>query len=163
MSGEKTKHDLLAQVLETQMASLRTLHASMASDLESVVHAGSASDKLSDLTSLVTTWAKEAFPDRNVHTVIHKLVSEELPEFTVALGRRDFSNIQEESADVMILLLDLWELLGVDINVEVRKKMQVNRVRSWTIDNNGISHHVKDSLAGNVSSTNKSLDGPKAG
>jgi len=107
-------------------------------------------DRVSDLQALVVDWAKRAFPDRNLHTVIHKLLVEEWCELAVSLSRGRYNQIEDELADVMILLLDLCDMLGVDMGAAIRKKMRINEVRTWIVDSHGMSRHSDEDVKSNT-------------
>lgn len=47
------------------------------------------------------------------------------------------TNLGEELADVAIYLLGIAELNGIDLYSEIIKKMDINRVRKYTIDDRG--------------------------
>ena len=59
--------------------------------------------------------------------LIHSEVSEALEAFR----KGDKENFNEELADVLIRLLDLTGGLGIDIEKEVRKKLEFNKTRGY--------------------------------
>lgn len=96
------------------------------------------------LQSSIVNWADATFPSRNDETVIRKLVYHEMPELTLALSYADRDRIRDEMADVSILFADLAARMGFDLLHEMHKKMEVNKARTWAMDNHGVSHHVNN-------------------
>ena len=89
----------------------------------------------------VVDWAYEVFPKRSIDTVRLKLIQEG-NELVTALSLNKWDNIEDEIADVQILLMDLAVLQGFHIPTVTQRKLDINRTRSWTIDPDGLSHHV---------------------
>ena len=89
--------------------------------------------------ALVTDWANEVFPDRTIKGTLAKLTSEELPELIVS-GMKD----ELEYADALILVLDLAGQAGIDIEMALQRKMNINRGRKWRRDpDTGFYSHIK--------------------
>jgi hypothetical protein len=87
---------------------------------------------------LIVDWADEAFPDRTITNAIQKLVLEEIPEYLTS--QQD----PMELADLGILLYDIAHLAGVDLESAIRKKMEINKGRTWAIDKvTGLMRHVE--------------------
>lgn len=59
------------------------------------------------------------------------LITSELAEAQEALRKNDTENFAEELADVLIRLADLAGGLGIDLDTEIRKKMDKNRSRPY--------------------------------
>ena len=92
----------------------------------------------------IVEWADSVFPDRTITNAIHKLVLEELPEFLVS------QNDPMELADVGILLYDIAHLAGIDLEDAMRKKMEINKKRTWKIDSTtGLMNHTRKAGAKN--------------
>ena len=53
--------------------------------------------------------------------------------------------VGEELADIAIYLLGLSEILGVDLALEIEKKMKINREREYQVID-GVLHRVEASL-----------------
>jgi NTP pyrophosphatase (non-canonical NTP hydrolase) len=82
-------------------------------------------------------WANEVFPDRTVASAMLKLYKE-LSEVI------ENPNDATEYADVAIILLDLAEMHGVDLEVAVIKKMAINRNRKWKVNPiTGVMSHIR--------------------
>jgi NTP pyrophosphatase (non-canonical NTP hydrolase) len=70
------------------------------------------------------------------------LIHEEVAEASSAYGKK-LPDLGEELADVVIYLLGLSEILGIDLEEELLKKMQKNKKRVYKRIN-GINTRVKD-------------------
>lgn len=57
------------------------------------------------------------------------LVVSELSEASEAVRKNDPENFREEIADAMIRLLDITGTMGINIEDEIEKKMNINRKR----------------------------------
>lgn len=86
-------------------------------------------DRLSRMTEEVVSWIGPLLPCRDPFDTTIKMASE-LSELQHAIHTGD-GDVGEECADVMILFLDLINLLNIDIEDELLKKMWVNRGRAW--------------------------------
>lgn len=94
----------------------------------------------SSLRNLIVEWADEVFPERTVLNAIQKMILEEIPEYLMDRGN------PMELADLGILLYDIAHLDGVDLDSAIRKKMAINRFRTWGIDaRTGLLKHNKSS------------------
>lgn len=86
-------------------------------------------DRLSRMTEEVVSWIDPLLPLRDPFDTTIKIASE-LSELQHAIHTGD-GDAGEECADIMILFLDLINLLNVDIEDELLKKMWINRERTW--------------------------------
>lgn len=94
---------------------------------------------LKELQADIKAWADGVFPDRTAHGALCKLMLEELPELALD------TTSGGEYADALILLLDIATLNGIDVEHEVRAKMEKNRARTWVVDTGtGLMHHIDD-------------------
>lgn len=59
------------------------------------------------------------------------LIMTELAEFCEEARSGNWDNMREELADVFIRLADYCGEMGVDIETEINKKMEKNRVRAY--------------------------------
>jgi len=57
----------------------------------------------------------------------------------VAQGRQ---GVEEEAADVLVVLYHFAETLGMNLQEEVNRKMAINRQRRWKLDGTGTGQHV---------------------
>lgn len=86
----------------------------------------------------IIDWANRIFPDRTIENAIRKMVEEEIPEYLE--NKYDAM----ELADLGILLYDIANLAGVDLDDAIGKKMHINRMRSWAIDpESGLLKHIR--------------------
>jgi hypothetical protein len=91
-----------------------------------------------EMTAMIQAWCDEVYPDRTKDQMITKLMEE-------------FQELRErpldawEMADIFIIMLDLCNHLGFDIAKVVHHKMDINRQREWSINDDGILKHVKPS------------------
>lgn len=95
------------------------------------------------LTKRIKRWAYRNLPERSIDTVIRKLLMSELPELMVSLGKRDFQGITQESCDVLILLMDLFDMMDEDMLQSVSDKQDINEGRSFNINSLGITQHIE--------------------
>jgi len=87
----------------------------------------------------IKSWADSVFPNRTVKGAFDKMVFEEIPE----LYQGQFKD-PLEFADVAILLFDVADLMGIDMEAAIKKKMAINRDRDWEFDEEtGFMRHVK--------------------
>jgi NTP pyrophosphatase (non-canonical NTP hydrolase) len=86
---------------------------------------------------LIAEWADQVVPCRTPMSTVSKLL-EEIGELVAS----DRMNDPQELADVAILVLDLFNLQGVDMAQAVRDKMEINQARHWIVADNGAAKHV---------------------
>lgn len=104
----------------------------------------------------VNAWANKVFPGRDAKASMLKLVSEEIPELLSHIKQHGTSNklaLSDEAADCLILLLDCFEIWGLDAASSLRHKMKINFKRQWKKDLvTGFYNHVDppDSEGGEV-------------
>jgi len=65
------------------------------------------------------------------------LIYGEVAEAFEAYKKKDENNLGEELADIAIYLLGLSEILGIDLDKEIIKKININKDRTYTAGNNG--------------------------
>lgn len=93
----------------------------------------------------ITAWVDGAFgteasPFRRVARG-----NEEMAELITAVASdAPPEKIGEEAADVAILLHLICGRMGMDLDNEVRLKMEKNRGRQWAVDDTGCGYHVRD-------------------
>ncbi len=91
------------------------------------------------IKDLIVDWADEVFPDRTITNAIQKMALEELPEYLMN------QSSAEELADIGILLYDIANLAGIDLELAIRQKMAVNMKRTWAIDSKtGLMKHIEE-------------------
>lgn len=98
------------------------------------------STTITELQRSIAEWIDPLNPDRTPLSTIAKLL-EELGELIASERMQD----PLELADVAILTLDLFHLQRVDLAEAVLAKLDVNRLRTWSIaDSGAMRHHVSD-------------------
>ena len=94
------------------------------------------SNPTSEIGKLIVDWANQVFPNRTINNAIQKMVFEEIPEYML---ERD----PLELADIGILLYDIANLAGIDLDAAIREKMKINKQREWEIDKTtGLMNHI---------------------
>lgn len=94
--------------------------------------------KRQSVKDVIVEWADSVFPDRTITNAIQKMMLEEIPEYLMA------QDDPMELADIGILLYDIAHLAGVDLDSAILKKMEINKKRSWAIDETtGMLNHVR--------------------
>jgi NTP pyrophosphatase (non-canonical NTP hydrolase) len=89
----------------------------------------------------ITRWAQSQFgvvPPLGIATRMNLEVAELLD----ALNNGNVEEAIKEVADVEIMLRQVAETLGVTLDVEVEKKMNVNEARQWRKTASGSYQHV---------------------
>lgn len=91
---------------------------------------------ISELQSEISAWVDTVNPGRTPISTISKLL-EEIGEL---LGSERMDD-ELELADIFILALDLGTLQDIDIESAIRKKLEINKSRTWKIADNGAMRH----------------------
>jgi NTP pyrophosphatase (non-canonical NTP hydrolase) len=100
-------------------------------------------DSLSEAATVIHEWANNTFPDRGPKSSVNKLGMEELPELLIHLKEHGPSDIGEEWADCVILLLDLARIWNIDPAKAIEAKMRINNNRMWRKDEEtGFYNHL---------------------
>lgn len=86
----------------------------------------------------IKSWADQAFPDRTDASMYLKLYGE-IAEMIAARG----PEVEDEVADLLILILDFAKRKGIDIEAALARKMKINRERTWVKTDAGTFQHVK--------------------
>lgn len=87
------------------------------------------------LAEIIKDQADNQFPDRTDSSMFLKLFSE--------LGELIDDGSEEEYADVMIMLLDFGARKHFNITTAVIRKLQINKSRTWSVNELGVMSHVK--------------------
>lgn len=106
----------------------------------------------------VFIWAQQAFPKSTTQLIQDKLRQEQdemhraidvLREFaqhspfvSPERAEQQYQAIEEEAADVVIMMFQLAEVLEFDLLDEVRKKFEVNKARTWQCQPDGTYQHT---------------------
>ena len=88
----------------------------------------------------VGDWARATFGPATPLRIAVRL-NEEVAELLtkVAQGRQ---GVEEEAADVLVVLYHFAETFGMNLQEEVNRKMAINRQRKWKLDGTGTGQHV---------------------
>jgi NTP pyrophosphatase (non-canonical NTP hydrolase) len=92
----------------------------------------------------ITKWQKETFNPTTLSCLKH--LQEEILEVTFDLKDSSEEKKREEFADCFILLFGAAATAGMDYNTiveSIRKKMEMNKSRNWTLDKSGKHKHVE--------------------
>lgn len=93
--------------------------------------------RITELQRDIADWIDPLNPDRTSMSTIAKIL-EEIGELIASERMND----PLELADVAILVLDLFYLQKVDLEQAVLAKMEINRLRSWSIADSGAMRHA---------------------
>lgn len=91
-----------------------------------------------NLQNDIHAWRSSTFPEQTPVELINRMSL----EFQELMTATDEGRI-EEAADVVIMLFGLAGLLDFDLLEEVRKKMAINKQRTWTTTEDGVVQHVE--------------------
>lgn len=92
----------------------------------------------------ISTWANSTFGEAATTLSVAARANEEMAELIAKLAEDDYhADAAEEAADVIIVLMRVFERLGVDYQKEMSKKMRTNRMRVWKLTGNGHGYHVR--------------------
>ncbi len=89
------------------------------------------------MAMMVKNWADDAFPNRTDQSMYLKMYSEmgEMIDATTPEG------VEDEIADVLIMLLDFAKRRNIRISQAVLNKLEVNRKRVWVQSESGVFRH----------------------
>lgn len=91
---------------------------------------------LKALQTLIGEWADHHFPRRTPHSTLVKFLEEVAELFA------DPTDVME-AADVAILIVDFFHLIGADMEQAIIDKMTINKGRTWKVNpKTGIMRHV---------------------
>lgn len=94
----------------------------------------------------ICQWATTTLGAAGTNGGVAARANQEMAELLKALSEDDnHLKAPEEAADVIIVLMRLFERYGTTWQEEVDKKMKVNRGRTWKLDGHGHGYHVKAS------------------
>lgn len=98
-------------------------------------------------------WAVETFGEAKSELHIYGRAKDEFQELEMALidgvqlpdyTFRNPERIVEEIADVVIVLSQIAERLGLDLGEAIDRKMAINREREWRTNGDGTGQHVEE-------------------
>lgn len=89
----------------------------------------------------ITEWSVNTFGITDFISVAHRM-RWEISEFYECIDQDDIENAKKEIADIEIMLRQVAEMLGVDLDEAVDKKMDINEKRKWERGTDGHYQHV---------------------
>lgn len=99
---------------------------------------------MSETQQSISEWANATFGEPISNMSIARRAQKEMAELVTGLLADDRDPAASvEAADVIIVLMRLFERMGTTWQIEVDKKMAINRARQWVLDGNGHGSHVK--------------------
>jgi NTP pyrophosphatase (non-canonical NTP hydrolase) len=90
----------------------------------------------------ITKWAMTTFGPPDSIEVIVDRAGDEFDEMVIEIDSENYDKVPGELADIMIMLMQVAEHLGVDLLEEVDKKMDINSTRTWSVKGNGTGKHT---------------------
>lgn len=100
---------------------------------------------MSETQQSITEWANATFGEPIHNESIATRALDEMHELLDALYDDDkHPKAADEAADVLIVLMRLFDRLGTTWQAEVDRKMAINRARKWNLHGNGHGSHIKD-------------------
>lgn len=100
---------------------------------------------IEETPATILAWAEATFGRAPYNLKIARRAEDEMRELCEALDSDDdHPSMGSEIADVFIVLSQLAERNGIDIQDEVNKKMAKNRNRVWATDGAGCGQHIDD-------------------
>jgi NTP pyrophosphatase (non-canonical NTP hydrolase) len=95
----------------------------------------------------ISQWSRETFgpatPTRAA-TRMNTEVAELLTLMSMPQSMAIRLKIEEECADVLIVLYTVANCLGIDLHHTVDEKMSINRARKWKLDGSGCGQHIEE-------------------
>ena len=89
-------------------------------------------------------WARETFGEPRSNFQIYNRAREEFRELgDVLIAGSNDPKAVEEIADVVIVLSQIAERLGLDLGEAIDRKMAINREREWVTNGDGTGQHVE--------------------
>lgn len=85
----------------------------------------------------VAAWADDSFPEETLDARLAHLRK----EYDELLARPESG---EEMADMVMIIANHAHIMGVDLKAEIRRKLAINRVRTWRTGPDGVVEHVRD-------------------
>lgn len=98
--------------------------------------------ELKHLQELITSWGQRTFNNPSPLALAVR-GNKEMAELVSHLLNKpeEKAEIAEECADVAFFLLQICDLLGFDLQEEIKKKFNINTKRSWQIAADGSFQH----------------------
>lgn len=111
--------------------------------------------ELSEFQKEVGEWGDETFhskrdnKEENMRGIVNHIERQVVDLINACSGLFDLGVKEiahEEAADCFILLLQLSHVIGFDLLLRAKEKMEINRGREWpdSPDNDGVFEHIKE-------------------
>ena len=94
----------------------------------------------------ISDWATETFGyPKSVYIIIGRMI-QEVRELEVVYSRMQIDNakIADECADIYIVMCQVINTMGYNLHSCVDHKMEINRARKWTVNEDGTGQHIKE-------------------
>lgn len=92
----------------------------------------------------ISEWAEATFGPVGSNLSVATRANKEFGELLHALAQDDnHPKAAEEAADVIIVLMRLFVRLGIDMDEQIDRKMQINRGRQWQRTGGGHGQHIE--------------------
>ena len=86
----------------------------------------------------ISTWATKTFgKPANLELIVDRFL-EEVKE----LQSGTLEDLTDECADCLIVLYQVAETAGFDLQDAVDEKMKINRARKWNTNGDGVGQHI---------------------
>lgn len=96
----------------------------------------------------VSAWAEATFGSSPSAMIVAARLNTEVAELLRAVAHgtspAHLAAIEDEIADVQIMLWRLASVVGCDVDEAARRKMIVNRQRRWHVAGDGTGRHVRE-------------------
>lgn len=89
----------------------------------------------------ITGWSTQTFGNRTALATAVRM-NKEVAELLSALENGEDDVARKEVADVAIVLMQVAQRLGIDLDTEVQKKMDINEKRTWRKMEDGSFQHA---------------------
>lgn len=90
----------------------------------------------------ITEWADKTFGQVNARRIAVRM-NIEMAELISALEHGELEEARMECADLNVMLRQIAERLGVDLNEITDQKMDINESRTWAKGKDGSFRHVE--------------------
>jgi NTP pyrophosphatase (non-canonical NTP hydrolase) len=110
---------------------------------DEAVDSRSTQPTVHELQRVIGEWSRRTFPQSTIDSTIRHLWTE-MVELDRAFTSGKDENCREEVADLFILLVQLCNRAGIDLQQAVRQKHEENLNRQWDApDEYGVVYHTK--------------------
>jgi hypothetical protein len=103
--------------------------------------------ELKAIQIVIRGWAARVFPERS-RLPVDEQVAQAIRKLKKEVEELEQNSTgEDEFADVAIILFDIAEMRGHDIQEAVIKKMAINYQRKWQLEGDGTYQHIKEDHA----------------